>query len=159
MVMTELIPGIRNCVRAVILKDENLLLLRKSYEDGSERFGLPGGAQDAGEVLTDALQRECLEEIGSKVAVQGLLYLADYFKPRSTDPMTYRHQVEFFFLCQIPENYKAHNGDHPDKHQVSVDWVAIDRLASINLTPADLTSLLLRENLLAHPIYLGKFEP
>ena len=151
-------PDIRNCVRAVILKDKQLLLLRKIYEDGSERFVLPGGAQDAGEALTDALQRECLEEIGSKVSIQGVLYLADYFKLRTTDPMSYRHQVEFFFLCQIPENYVAHNGCRPDKHQFSVDWVAMDCLAPTNLFPADLTGLLRQGNLQAHPIYLGKFE-
>jgi 8-oxo-dGTP pyrophosphatase MutT (NUDIX family) len=84
--MMGLEPGIRNGVRAVILRERQLLLLRKAYEDGSERYVLPGGAQDAGETLTDALQRECREEIGTEVTVSGLLYLADYFKPRTAQP-------------------------------------------------------------------------
>lgn len=151
----DLIPGIRNGVRAVILKDGHLLLLRKAYEDGSERFALPGGSQDAGETLEAALQRECREEIGTGVNNNGLLYLADYFKPRDTDPPSYRQQVEYYFLCDVPGDYEARNGHHPDRHQVAVVWIPQRQLSAINLLPAGLADLFMRNDLCAYPIYLG----
>lgn len=154
----DLVPGIRNCVRAVILKGGQVLLLRKVYENGTERFVLPGGAQDAGETLGAALQRECLEEIGCEVTVKGLLYVADFFKPRSRSPGAFRQQVEYLFQCAVPNQYTARNGSRPDKHQTSVDWVSIRQLSSIEIFPACITELLSTDNLAAHPIYLGEIS-
>ena len=156
--MMELIPGIRNCVRAVIIRGGHLLLLRKEYEDGSERYVLPGGSQDLGETLATALQRECREEIGTEVTISGLLYLADFFKPRETTPPSYRQQVEYFFLCQVPEAYAAQNGYRPDKHQVAANWITLGQLSTISLFPSELSRLLSQENLEAHPVYIDKIK-
>ncbi len=40
--MENLTPGIRNAARAVILRDEQILLLRKNGGIGGDRFALPG---------------------------------------------------------------------------------------------------------------------
>ena len=154
--MMDLVPGIRNAVRAVIMQDDHLLLLRKEYEDGSERYVLPGGAQDLGETLAAALQRECREEIDTEVRISGLLYLADLFKPKETTPPSYRHQVEYFFLCDVPDAYVAQNGYRPDKHQAAVVWVERQQLHSINIFPSGLSDLFVSGNLDAHPNYLGQ---
>ena len=55
--MENLTPQIRNAVRAVILRDDRILLLRKSGGEQGERFALPGGAQDLGETLRQALDK------------------------------------------------------------------------------------------------------
>ena len=142
--MTEnLIPGIRNAVRAVINRDGAVLLQRKIDDAGNERFALPGGAQEQGECLTDALQRECEEEIGTRVEVIDLLHVGDYFKPRQTTPPTTRQLVEFLFRCSVANDYQAANGPRPDKHQVDVVWVPVDQLSKINLVPADYRQLLI----------------
>ncbi len=146
--MTEnLIPGIRNAVRAVITRDGTVLLQRKIDDSGDERYALPGGAQEHGESLTDALQRECEEEIGTRVEVIDLLYVGDYFKPRQTVPPTTRQLVEFLFGCTVPDNYRAGNGPRPDKHQVDVVWVPVRDLSEINLVPLDYAQLLKQKNL------------
>ena len=155
----DLVPGIRNCVRAVVMKDDHLLLLRKEYADGSARYVLPGGSQDLGETLVAALQRECREEIGTEVSISGLLYLGDLFKPRDTTPTSYRQQVEYYFHCNVPETYVAQNGDRPDKHQAAVEWVLLQQLKSIKLFPSDLSDLFMSGNLESHPIYLGQIGP
>ena len=139
--MTELLPTIRNAVRAVIIKDEQLLLLRKEYEDGSELYALPGGGQDTGETLEAALKRECLEEIGCDVELHELLQIADYFKPRATQPPSRRHLVEFLFRCSVAADYSAGNGPHPDRHQVDVIWVAIGDLHRLPMMPASLANV------------------
>jgi len=147
--------NIRNCVRAIILRGDKILLLRKVYEDGREQHVLPGGAQDFGETLEDALHRECEEEIGERTTIIDLMYLADYFKPRPQSSAGYRHQVEYLFRCKLPDSYEPHNGLHPDKHQHSVVWVDLAQLARVQLSPAGLRQHLGRIKTDSHPVYLG----
>lgn len=153
--MTEnLIPGIRNAVRAVITRNDSILLQRKVDENGSERYALPGGAQEHGERLTDALQRECEEEIGARVEVIDLLFVGDYFKLRDTDPPTTRQLLEFLFSCSVKPGYQPINGPRPDKHQVEVLWIPLNQLAEINLVPADYTELLVKQR--QSRVYVGQ---
>jgi ADP-ribose pyrophosphatase YjhB (NUDIX family) len=140
--MAKLLPTIRNAVRAVIPRDDHLLLLRKEYEDGSELYALPGGGQDTGETLEIALRRECLEEIGCDIELHQLLHVADYFKHRQTTPPSRRHLVEMLFLCSVPADYSPRNGSHPDKHQVEVVWVPRSRLTTIAMMPPSLVTVL-----------------
>ena len=145
--MTEnLIPGIRNAVRAVITQGDSVLLQRKIDDSGMERYALPGGAQEHGERLTEALQRECKEEIGARVEVIDLLFVGDYFKLRQTSPPSTRQLVEFLFACRVAPGYQPQNGPRPDKHQVDVLWVPIDQLAKIKLVPDDYIELLQQQN-------------
>ena len=139
--MENLEPGIRNAARALIVRDDRILLLRKQGGGRGERFVLPGGAQDPGELLQDALNRECVEEIGTRVQVHDLVGVADYFKPRDTRPPSTRHVVEFLFECSVPGDYTPHNGHRPDKHQVEVVWTGLDGIADMTLQPASLASL------------------
>ena len=153
--MTEnLIPGIRNAVRAVITQDDAVLLQRKIDDNGTERFALPGGAQEHGEGLGEALQRECEEEIGTRIEVIDLLFVGDYFKLRQTSPPTTRQLLEFLFACSVAPDYQPRNGPHPDKHQVDVQWVPIGQLAEINLVPVDYVELLRKQK--SSRVYLGQ---
>ena len=155
--MSELIPGIRNTVRALILKNGSVLLQHKVYEDGSERYVLPGGAAEAGETLIESLQRECHEEIGCKVDVGELLYIADFFKPRKTVPPTRRHQVEFIFRCHVSETYVPQNGHRPDKHQKDVIWMNVAEVKHQPFFPGDM-GVIIADNKQSPPCYLGVIE-
>lgn len=155
--MTEnLIPGIRNAVRAVITKDDAVLLQRKVDDNGAERYALPGGAQEHGERLTDALQRECEEEIGTRVEVIDLLFIGDYFKLRQTSPPTTRQLLEFLFACSVEPGYQPRNGPRPDKHQVGVLWMPVSQLAEINLVPVDYVELLQQQS--PSRVYVGQIS-
>jgi 8-oxo-dGTP diphosphatase len=136
-------PGIRNAARAVIVRDEQILLLRKYDQIKGERYALPGGSQEPGETLIEALSRECREEIGCDVRVRDLLHVADYFKPRATEPPTRRQIVEFLFACDVAEDYRPHNGSRPDRHQVEVLWLPRQRLPRLALPPAGLIPCLM----------------
>ena len=57
---------VRNSAKAVIIRDNKLLVLIKRDQDGPYAV-LPGGGQRWGETLPDALMRECQEEIGTLV--------------------------------------------------------------------------------------------
>jgi ADP-ribose pyrophosphatase YjhB (NUDIX family) len=124
----ELAPDIRNAARALIIRRGRILLLRKEGGGRAERFALPGGAQDPGETLQAALNRECIEEIGTPVEIDDLIHVADFFKLRDTEPPSRRHVVEFLFRCSVPDDYSPRNGHHPDRHQVEVVWASVDEV-------------------------------
>lgn len=152
------ISPIRNAVRALIRRDNNILLLRKEDYQQGERFALPGGGQDIGESLEQALNRECLEEIGTRVGILDLVFVADTFKPRATEPQSTRHLVEFLFTCTVPGDYVPQNGHHPDKHQVEVVWAGLDELADMPLNPRSLIPHLAHASQHTGAVYLGTID-
>jgi 8-oxo-dGTP pyrophosphatase MutT (NUDIX family) len=156
--MSSLISPIRNAARALIVRDSSiLLLLKEGYPDG-RRYALPGGGQDLGETLEQALLRECQEEIGTRVHIRDLVHVADTFKPRDTSPPSTRHLVEFLFDCSIPDDYTPCNGHHPDKHQVAVVWAGLDELAGMPLYPRSLATLLSGFSGNTGPTYMGNID-
>jgi len=156
--MENLLPEIRNAARALIVRDDRILLLRKEgYSDG-ERFALPGGGQDPGETLQQALLRECREEIGTQVLIHDLLHVADYFKVRDTEPPSTRHLVEFLFRCEVPDSYAPMNGEHPDKHQVEVVWAPLDTLPDMPIFPRSLAQFLCQSPGAFPHVYMGVID-
>ncbi|MBB1321737.1 NUDIX domain-containing protein [Shewanella vesiculosa] len=79
---------------AVITNDDGqVLLLKANY--GNKHWGLPGGGLDPNETIHQALQRECIEELGHAVTIN---YLSGvYFHS------AYQSQA-FIFRCQLPES-------------------------------------------------------
>jgi ADP-ribose pyrophosphatase YjhB (NUDIX family) len=57
-------------VTAVIENDEHEILMIERADNGL--WALPGGAQDIGESVTEAVRREVLEETGIEAEVLGL---------------------------------------------------------------------------------------
>ncbi|MCU7919087.1 MAG: NUDIX domain-containing protein [Candidatus Thiodiazotropha sp. (ex Epidulcina cf. delphinae)] len=151
-------PAIRNAVRAVIVRDGAVLMQKKWAEKKGTWYTLPGGGQDVHETLTQALIRECEEEIGATVEVGALVCVADFFKQRDTAFPSYRHLVEFLFACSLPETYRPNAGPHPDKHQIDVVWLAFSDFPDVALFPRDLAH---RLPALAEPdmrTYLGVID-
>jgi ADP-ribose pyrophosphatase YjhB (NUDIX family) len=60
-------------VAALILKQDQVLLVRRSNDPQRGLWTLPAGFVDAGEDPLEALRRECLEETGLQVEIVGLL--------------------------------------------------------------------------------------
>ncbi|MCK4709239.1 MAG: NUDIX domain-containing protein [Gammaproteobacteria bacterium] len=140
--MLNLEPNIRNAVRALIIRDSRVLLIRKKYDDGIEMFALPGGGQDTGETLATALVRECKEEVGADISNIALLHVVDWFKLRNSTPPSTRQHVEFLFACDVDNSYAPQNGHHPDKHQVEVIWVKLNALDNIPCHPNSMLALM-----------------
>ena len=76
--MSEFAKLVRSSAKAIIVRDGQLLVTVNRSANGEEFCCLPGGGQQPLESLTQALQRECLEEIGVRVRVGALLYVRDY---------------------------------------------------------------------------------
>ncbi|MGQ0617661.1 MAG: NUDIX hydrolase [Acidimicrobiia bacterium] len=52
------------CVGAIVVVSGRLLLVRRGHEPGRDRWSVPGGRVEAGELLAEAVVRELREETG-----------------------------------------------------------------------------------------------
>jgi len=153
--MDQLQSGIRITVRAVIIQEDKILLIKKDSPADGIRYTLPGGALDAGETLHQAVIRECIEEINTSVVAYDVLHIADLFIPK-LEPKPYtRHQLEVLIECQVPNDYTPSTGSDPDKHQVGVEWLALDDLANHTISPNLFAGLLRNLQSAKQPIYIG----
>lgn len=129
--------NIRNSAKAVILKDSKLLLTKNRDKEGSF-YLFPGGGQDHGEVLTDTVKRECLEEAGAQVDVGQLLHIREYIgknhEHNAFDSGV--HQIEYYFLCELLQAEDTFSvPTSPDSHQLGIEWVAIEDLPAYRIYP------------------------
>lgn len=144
--MNDILPEIRNTVRACIIRNGKVLVLKKQYEDGTVKYALPGGGQHPGETIQETLFRECFEELGIEAEIEKMLFVADYFKLKSEDPETYRHQLELFLYCSVAASYEAKMGSKPDRHQVGVEWIDLNQVAELEFSPYYVKECLLKWN-------------
>ncbi len=154
--MEKLLPEIRNAVRAVIFDNRHVLMQKKYTEEKGIYYTLPGGGQETGETLLQTLQRECSEEIGTQVTPKNIVLLADFFKQKSSPNKSIRHQLEILFYCQINTDYSPHNGNHPDKGQIGVEWLPLEHIQNFKLMPEFLSDVLPKIALDKETLYLGK---
>jgi 8-oxo-dGTP diphosphatase len=128
---------IRNSAKAIIIENDKILLT-KNKDDFGFFYLFPGGGQEHGEELKDAVKRECLEEIGQKVIVGELAYVREYIGKNHEFSAwdSEVHQVEFYFKCSFASIAPAiGEGTNPDKDQVGVEWIEIQHLDEIRLYP------------------------
>jgi 8-oxo-dGTP diphosphatase len=134
---------IRNCAKAIILRDRHLLSVK--YADaGGEYYALPGGGQQHGETLPQTLQRECREELGVEVQNLGLRFIREYIGKdgESSWRDAKVHQVEFLYECQLRDGHEPRGGTHWDHSQVALAWLPIDGISGVRFFPRTLTEYL-----------------
>jgi len=127
-------PGIRLSVKAIIVREGRLLVLTCRDDEGVW-YLLPGGGQQVGETVDQALRRECLEELGCKVRMGPLRFVRDYISRNhefaATDPDT--HQVELMFECDLESEPSF--ATQPDAMQEGFAWIDVTRLEGCRLYP------------------------
>jgi len=130
---------VRNSGKAIVIRDECLLVITHRDEIG-DWYSLPGGGQEAGETLTAALQRECLEELGAGVLVGPLRYIREYIGANhefSREDAGF-HQVDFMFECALVGDIPDSPPSNPDKSQTGIAWLPLDGLPTYRLYPKEL---------------------
>ena len=67
-------------VGAVIFRGSDVLLIKRGKAPKEGQWSLPGGAQEAGETVSDALNREIREETGAEIAIGGFIEVVDFIE-------------------------------------------------------------------------------
>jgi 8-oxo-dGTP diphosphatase len=134
---------IRNCAKAIVIRDRHLLSVKYS-DAGGDYYALPGGGQQHSETLPRTLQRECREELGVNVENLGLRFIREYIG--KYDESSWRdakvHQVEFLYECQLRPGGEPRGGAHWDHSQVDVVWLPIDGISDVRFFPRKLIEYL-----------------
>ncbi|MDE2572912.1 MAG: NUDIX domain-containing protein [bacterium] len=99
---------------ALIERGDRVLLVANRYRNHAvPLWNLPGGRQEPGELLTQTLEREVLEETALRIRVGELLYVSESYDGET-------HFTNFTFRAQA-EGEPRPPGD--DDHVVDVEWV------------------------------------
>ena len=79
---------IKVAAKAFVLKDNNILLIKRSLSqtEGKIVWDIPGGGIEEGESFEDALHREIMEEVGLKVKICDTIRAWNF---KQEDGMTY----------------------------------------------------------------------
>jgi ADP-ribose pyrophosphatase YjhB (NUDIX family) len=86
----------RKAVRAIVIKDNNLLVMARN-KFGQEYLTLPGGGVQLGETPEQALVREITEETGVSIIIERLVFVEEAGLPYGT---------QYVYLC-------SYNGGEP----------------------------------------------
>lgn len=139
--------NVRTSAKALVIKDGCMLAV-KINDNGEEFYIMPGGGQNAGELLPDACEREVAEETGIEVKAKDAVFIIE---GSEGEPF---HRVDIVFLCDYAgKSEKEHCGDN---NQAGCEWLRIDTLNKTPLYPSKLRRTIM--NLYQgkeYPVYLG----
>lgn len=116
-------------VGAVIVQDDQVLLVQRGREPGYGLWSLPGGLVELGETLAEAVRREVREECGLEVEVGPLIWWLDRIQRDPGGRVRY-HYVLLDFLARPVGGTPRPGGD-----VLAVRWVGPADLAGLPLTP------------------------
>lgn len=115
-------------VGAVILREQEVLLVRRAAEPLRGQWSLPGGMLELGETLRQGVEREVLEETGLKVEAKEVLEVFDSIFPDSQGKARF-HYVLIDFLCELRGGELCAGGDVTEAL-----WASLDELERFGLT-------------------------
>lgn len=139
---------IRNSAKALILRDGKMAAI-KIRDAGEEWYIMPGGGQEAGEILPQAVEREVLEELGLAVSCGELLFVVEGVAGEAF------HRVDLVFACDYLSEAPG-AGIHTDTNQVGVEWLDVEKLLHTPLYPSRLRRQIMNyAHGLPYKVYLG----
>jgi ADP-ribose pyrophosphatase YjhB (NUDIX family) len=82
---------------AAIIRDNQLLVIKRGAPPAEGLWSIPGGAVDLGETVEECLKREVLEETGIEIAVDSFLRHVDVIlRDETTGDIEYHYVVLYF---------------------------------------------------------------
>jgi len=118
------------------MDDEGRILLGRRSDDRS--WCLPGGKLEAGESFADCARRECLEELGSDVELDGVIAVL------SNPETQIRRYPDGHAIQLVGVVFHGHLGaphGSGDGEITEVDWFTHENLPAAEIMPADLPAI------------------
>ena len=114
-------------VGVIVLRDQEVLLVKRKKEPNKGQWSIPGGKQMIGETVAEAAHRELLEETGVKVDQLLLVDVVDAIIPDIEGKIKYHYTlVDFMGQWQSGES-------RPGDDAQEVRWVRLNELSSYSL--------------------------
>lgn len=114
-------------IGAVVLKDGQVLLIKRGKPPRVGSWSLPGGAQKLGETVAEGALREVAEETGLTVRFEGLIDVVDSVTRDDAGKVQFHYTLVDVFCTWVAGEPTA-GGD-----AAAADWVALDRLDDCRL--------------------------
>ncbi len=129
------------CRPALVLLENNHVLVMK-YQYGEQFiYNLPGGNPDPGELLSETISRECMEELGIDVEVGQMLLMGQVSGTKNRDDVLHI-LFEGELIGGIPELQVG------ETNAQEVLWLPINQLSQVTMYPnigMELTDLLITQ--------------
>lgn len=111
-------------VAAIIRKDDKIFATQRGYGDWKDWWEFPGGKMEPGETPEEALKREILEELETKIQIERHFTTIDYYYPK------FRLKMHCF-ICSIE------SGSLTLKEHEAAWWLKLSDIYSVDWLPAD----------------------
>ncbi len=136
-------------VGAIVLRDREILLVRRGRGPGVGEWSVPGGRVRHGEELHEAVVREVGEETGLEVVVDRFV---GWVERIGAEPEPYHFVILDFLGSLLDPRQEPTAGDDA----AEVAWFALDGLDGVNLVEG-LLEFLVDHGIVdpAHPVDLG----
>ena len=120
-------------VLAVVVREENVLLVRRANPPDQGLWGLPGGRMELGETYLEAALRELEEETGLKADAPALLTVLDFIEHDSSGALAH-HFAMIAVLCRWQSGEAVAADDALEARWFSRDEIAtLGPLASLKV--------------------------
>jgi len=121
-------------VGALVLNKDRVLLVKRGKAPAKGLWALPGGKIELGETMTQALEREILEETGLSVRADHIIHVFDNIIHNQNGDIQF-HYIIIDFLAH-PLNPEANLS--PGDDAAEVRWAAMDKLDNLSVTETTL---------------------
>ncbi len=135
------VPYIRNVARAVIIRDATILIIEVDDSVGQWSI-LPGGGQEYGETMAEAVARECREELQCEVEVGECVMVREFIGPRReavVGNVKDVHALEFYFMSDLLSEPDLRPRE--DMH-TRIRWASVSELSRLEFFPRALAKAL-----------------
>jgi len=119
------VSGPELCVSAVVVDDDQLLLVRRGHGRAAGTWAVPGGRVRAGETLAEAVVRELREETAVEGVCAGLLGLRELIGGEQAHQVVLAHRVSVLEATD----------PRPGGDAVEARWVPLAEVADYPLAP------------------------
>ena len=124
--MSRLSPWPVVAVGAIVWKEDRFLLIRRGQPPRQGGWSIPGGRQEAGETVHEAVHREIREEAGIEIDIVGVAAVVDLI---DRDDQEIKHHYTVIDMLAEWRSGDAQAGDDA----MDVAWVGLEEIGAYGL--------------------------